>query len=379
MNSVPSKNLSMVGFTAPMPSRARSRTLEEHFASGQRNNFDILRLFAACMVLFGHSFTLILATPQDRFPHDPVTLWVYAHLPFGQGLPGTGLHIFFFISGVLVTRSFFNHQARIFTFIKARLLRIVPAFWVNTLLLAAVMGPCLSTLSFSNYFGHPDTWIFVWRNMSFLNMFTLPGVFTANPFGPAVNGAVWTIPLELQMYGWVLLLGLLGVLRKRFLFLTFFAAGIILYGLTGQSYIFISPSGEPRLWVFFFLGTLATLYAEELVISPWSMVLGGLLIGLTWQHGNRWFDVLGAAWLSYALLVFCYHRYFRKIDVGRIGDFSYGVYLYAFPVQQILISFFKDSLNGWLVALWTLAITVPLAAVSWYWVEKPALRLKQSR
>lgn len=357
----------------------RSQTLAAHFASGQRNNLDFVRLFAACMVLFGHSFTLILASPENRFPHDPVTLWVYNHLPFGEGLPGTALHIFFFISGVLVTRSFCNHHTRIIDFVKARLLRIVPAYWMSTLLLAYVLGPWLSTLSVSDYLLHPQTWWFVWKNMTFSIVYTLPGVLENNPFGPSVNGSVWTIPLELQMYGWVLLLGVLGVLKKRSAFLFFFLACIVFYGFTEKSYIFISPAGQPRLWVFFFFGTLATLYADRLTISPVWMGITGVLLAWFWQHGNHWFDILGAAWLSYALLVFGFHRYLKYLDVGRVGDFSYGVYLYAFPVQQTLIHFYKDQLNGWQVALLTLVITLPIAAVSWFGLERPALKLKRAR
>lgn len=354
-------------------------TLEAHFSGGQRNNLDLVRLFAACIVLFGHSFTLIRSTPSNQFPHDPVTLWVYDHLPFGQGLPGTALHIFFFISGVLVTRSFFNHQNKLIDFVKARLLRIVPAYWMSTLLLACVVGPWLSTLSFMDYFRTPETLGFIWKNMVFSIVYTLPGVLTNNPFGPSVNGSVWTIPLELQMYGWVLLLGSMGALKKRVMFVLFFLVCLLLYGYTNNAFIFISPSGEPRLWVFFFFGTLATLYADKLKISPFWMCVTGMLLGWFWQHGNHWFDILGAAWLSYALLVFGFHHYFKNLDVGRIGDLSYGVYLYAFPVQQILIHFYKDQLNGWLVALLTLLITLPIAAISWYVLEKPVLKWKRTR
>ncbi len=354
-------------------------TLDAHFAGRQRNNLDFVRLFAACMVLFGHSFTLILASPGNLFPHDPITLWVYNHLPFGQGLPGTALHIFFFISGVLVTRSFFNHQTRLIDFFKARVLRIVPAYWLSTLLLAYVIGPWLTTLNVSDYLRHPETLWFVWKNMTFSIVFTLPGVLADNPFGPSVNGSVWTIPLELQMYGWVLLLGIMGALKKRSMFLLFFLACLLLYGYTNKAFVFISPSGESRLWVFFFFGTLATLYADKLRISPLWMCVTGVLLSWFWQHGNHWFDILGAAWLSYALLVFGFHHYFKFLDVGRFGDFSYGVYLYAFPVQQILIHFYKDQLNGWLVALLTLLITLPIDALSWYGLEKPALRWKRYR
>lgn len=354
-------------------------TLEAHFASRQRNNLDFVRLFAACMVLFGHSFTLMLASPGNPFPPDPATLAVYMYLPFAQGLPGTALHIFFFISGVLVTRSFFHHQTRFSDFVRARVLRIVPAYWVCTLLLACVVGPWLSTLSAPVYLRHPDTWLFVWKNMTFSIIYTLPGVMAKNPFGPSVNGSVWTIPLEIQMYGWVLLLGVLGVLKKRFLFLLFFFTCLFLYGYANKTFIFITPSGEPRLWVFFFFGTLSTLYADKLKISPVWLCATGVLLGWFWQYGNHWFDILGAAWLSYALLVFGFHRYFKYLDVGRIGDFSYGVYLYAFPIQQILVHFYQEQLNGWLLALLALLVTLPLAALSWYGLEKPVLRWKRSQ
>jgi len=359
-------------------SARHSLTLGAHFSSGQRNNLDFVRLLAACMVLFGHSFTLMQSSASADFSHDPMTRQVYDHLPFGQGLPGTALHIFFFISGLLVTRSFFNHQTRLIDFIRARVLRIAPAYWASTLLLAYVIGPWLSTLTVTDYLNHPETWLFVWKNAMFSIVYNLPGVLTSNPFGPSVNGSVWSIPLELQMYGWVLILGLTGALRKRFLFLVFFLVCLVLYGSADKSFIFISPSGEPRLWVFFFFGTLATLYADEIKISPLWMALTGALLGWFWQHGNHWFDIVGAAWLSYALLVFGFHRYFKNMDVGRIGDFSYGVYLYAFPVQQILIHFYQQQLNGWLVALLTLLITLPVAALSWYGVEKPALQWKRT-
>ena len=89
-------------------------------------------------------------------------------------------------------------------------------------------------------------------------------------------------------------------------------------------------------------------------------------------------DVIGAATLGYSILVFAFFRHFRSIDVGRIGDYSYGVYLYAFPVQQSLIYFFKNSMTAWQLVLYSLSLTLVLAAVSWHVIEKPALRLKRS-
>ncbi len=109
------------------------------------------------------------------------------------------------------------------------------------------------------------------------------------------------------------------------------------------------------------------------------MAISVIPLAIMWKAGNPWFDVIGAVWFCYAILVFGFFQYFKFIDIGRVGDFSYGIYLYAFPVQQTLIYFFKNSLNGWLLVFFATAVTLPLAMISWYLVEKPALKLKASR
>ncbi len=352
-------------------------SLQEKLIGNSPNNLDFLRLFAAFLVLFGHSFTLILSRPDYIFPHDPVSAKILGITPFSEGLPGIGLHIFFFISGLLVTRSFFTHQGNLYKFISARALRIMPAYTVCILLTALALGPWLSTLSLEAYFSGNGPLTYIGRHLTFTALPYLPGVFVSNPFGPSVNGSLWTIPLELQMYAWVLFLGILTVLRNRALFIIFFAYCILSYCGSGRSFIFFGPIDIPRLWIFFFLGTLFYIYAEKIVFSPVFLFTSGSLIFFTWKPGNPWFDVIGAAWMCYLILFFGFYRYFPRINIGRIGDFSYGVYLYAFPVQQILIHFFRPSLNGWSIAFCTLLITLPIAALSWYGIEKPALSLKR--
>ena len=129
-----------------------------------------------------------------------MTNLIYPYLPFGQGLPGTGVHIFFFVSGLLVTRSFLRNRGKLRDFVKARLLRIVPAFWVNTLLMALVLGPLVTEMPLGAYLRNRITWEYIARNFPFWPLQVhLPGVFQHIPFAPAVNGSIWTLPLELQM------------------------------------------------------------------------------------------------------------------------------------------------------------------------------------
>jgi peptidoglycan/LPS O-acetylase OafA/YrhL len=355
----------------------QARTLDACLGKGQPNNFDFLRLFAACMVLFGHSFTLLEASPADRFPHDPVTLLIFKYMPFGQGLPGTGLHIFFFISGLLVTLSFINHKKNPLLFVWARALRILPAYWVSTLVLLLLVGTWYTTLPLQDYFKNPETWTFFWRNMLMAPYYYLPGVFTTNPFGASINGSTWTIPLEVQMYAWVFFFGLIGVLSRRLIFVAFFliCAGVQI--IFAEDYIFLLQPGEPRLWIFFFVGMLAALYSKHIVISPKLWVIFTLIYFAAWQHENKWLNLLGAAYFAYSLLVFATYKYYSFLDVGKFGDYSYGIYLYSFPVQQLLIHTLKPQMNGWLFSLLSFLVCLPLAVASWHILEKPAMQLKR--
>lgn len=352
-------------------------SLDQYLRQGAPNNLDFVRIFAAFLVLFGHSFTLLWSNPQNVFPHDPVSAKILQKLPFQEGLPGIGVHIFFFISGLLVTRSFFNHQNRVFSFIKARLLRILPAYVVCILVIALLAGPFLTNIGFNEYFKSAELREFLKFNLTFTGLSTLPGVFVGNPFGRAVNGSLWTIPYELQLYGWVLLLGLLTVLKRKGIFSILFAYVLLAYCGSGYSNMFLNME-VARLWILFFLGVAAAVYADKIILSPLALLALFVTLALTWKAGNPWFDVIGSALFGYAILVFAFVRYIRFIDVGRVGDYSYGVYLYAFPVQQSLIYFFKHTINAWELVLYTAVITLVLAAASWHAIEKPALRLKSS-
>ena len=352
-------------------------TLRDIITRNHPNNLDFLRIFAAFLVLFGHSFTLLLSTPNNVFPHDPITQKIIGMIPFFEGLPGIGLHIFFFISGLLVTRSFINHDGKILKFCKARALRILPAYIVCIIFLALIVGPFLTTLNSTEYFKNSGVWTFIGRHLTFTGLPGLPNVFLTNPFGPSVNGSLWTIPVELQLYVWVLLLGCCTLLKRRGLFLVIFIYFLLLYCGSGRSKMFLGVD-VPRLWIFFFFGILACLYSEKITLSPGWLLITAIPLAMTWKAGNPWFDVIGAAWLCYAILVFAFFHYFKSIDIGKIGDFSYGLYLYSFPVQQTLIYFFKDSMNGWLLALYACAATLPFAVLSWYFIEKPALQLKRT-
>ena len=161
----------------------------------QENNFDILRLVAAWLVLFSHSYGLYYGS----------TDWFHQTLGYEQA-SSIGLNIFFTISGYLVTASYIN-QPRFTSFMLKRILRIVPGLFVVLALSALIMGPLVTTLPLSTYFTETATYKYIRGALVFTIKYFLPGVFADLPFPAAVNGSLWTLKIEARCY---LLIGILG-------------------------------------------------------------------------------------------------------------------------------------------------------------------------
>ncbi len=349
--------------------------LSERLA-GRHNNLNLMRLFAAFLVLFGHSYTLVIATVKAPHRMDPISEPLRFYMPFQSGFPGIGVSLFFFISGLLVARSFLN-RPRAGSFLLARILRLYPALIFNLLFTIFVIGWICTTLPTAEYFGTKDTWRYFNFNFSLLRSirYTLPGTFD-DFIHYVVNGSLWTLPYELRLYGWVLALGLLGILRKRAVWLALFA-GLLIWS---QFYLpplpVVGTECPERLWIMFFLGITACLYADKIPLHP-VLLLGFIAsAALAWHLWQPAYNALATLTFCYAVLMLAYRRYWRRLDIGRIGDFSYGVYLYAFPVQQALLYVTNRSLTPLELFAASSALTLTLAALSWFAVERPALALK---
>ena len=155
------------------------------FEPRRPNNFDLLRFVAATLVLIDHSFVL---TGRHGLPGP----FVY------ETLGGFAVAVFFIISGFLVAGSW-QRTPDLGTYAAKRALRIVPAYAAVIALCALVLGPLVTELSLGRYFGHPQTWSYFWNLTFFRLHYSLPGVFSGNPFPHAVNGSIWTLPIEIKM------------------------------------------------------------------------------------------------------------------------------------------------------------------------------------
>jgi peptidoglycan/LPS O-acetylase OafA/YrhL len=181
------------------PGRRRLEEITE--SAGRSNNFGLIRLVAASLVVFGHSFDLV-RRPEPLAPTLELT-W------------GTiGVLIFFSMSGFLVARSWATGP-RLVEFATKRALRLLPALFVSSLVCAVVLGPLVTTEPLRSYLDDPATKTYVLDNSLLQTVYALPNVFGNLPFPGTVNGSLWTLPIEAKAYAFVAVVGLLGLLRRQ--------------------------------------------------------------------------------------------------------------------------------------------------------------------
>ena len=337
------------------------------------NNINTLRFVGAFLVLFGHSFEL---TYGHGGGFDPVSEWLRGVTAYHAKLPGIGVALFFVLSGYLVTRSFENRH-NLVAYVEARVLRIFPAVWVALLITVFVIGPAVTSLDLDAYFSHQGTWNYLLTNARLFPgvAFNLPGVFLDNPWPGGVNGSLWTLPVELRMYIIVALLGVLGFLRRTEVFNLVALLIVAWYFLAPDNFVLLHELKHERLGVYFLLGALFYMNRET-VRYHWLAV--AILSAITFlAFGSKFYNLVFAVWFSYVVLYISFHRRIRFPDLGKHGDFSYGLYLYAFPMSQLSI-YLLGAANPWLTALITFVASMILATGSWFLVEKPTLRLKGS-
>ena len=340
----------------------------EHRLRDRRNNFDVLRLLAASFVLYSHSYALT-AHPE---PFADVSGWTFGEI---------GVVMFFAMSGFLIAKSW-SEQPHLAPFAVKRGLRLIPALVVAVSVTVFVVGPIFTVLPLSSYFTEPTTWIYLLRCSFLITFFgKLPGVFTTNPYPDAVNGSLWTLPVEACCYAMAAVLGSLGLLRRSRVLVAF---GVVLVlCITPLSSISLAPAGGTTsgnlplvimLGATFVLGSLAYSLRARLHLS-WT--IGAALMALwilTW--GGAWARATGIVAIAFAVLVLAFRTpaWLRRLTAP--GDLSYGIYVYAFPVQQSVAAIW-GAIDPLLMMAIAFPVTYVLAFLSWRLVERPALALKR--
>lgn len=285
------------------------------------------------------------------------------------------LPIFFGLSGFLVAGSAIRTD-KLSTFLGFRAIRLVPALFVEVTLAALILGPILTTMPLGRYFSHHDFWVY-WGNIVGRVRYQLPGVFAGNPVPLTVNENLWTLHAELQCYGLMAAAMLLGLLRRRRVMLgLWFATTTLMTTLSFARGWFIGDSLYPEsLWIYAFCtGVVAFVWRDRIVLSPkLATGMAGLYLSL---YFIKDLSVVAILPLIYVMIWVgmqprLQSRFFKK------GDYSYGLYLYGFVIQQTIAWALPQARVWWILFPAALVLTLGFAIVSWHLVEKPALRLKK--
>lgn len=333
-------------------------------AQRDANNFDFLRFLAAAAVVFGHCYWLSgagAAEPLRSFTGSMDTADI-------------AVNLFFVMSGFLIAASWVNSRS-VLNFAAKRALRIFPALGVSVLFTTLIVGPLATGLSLKEYFVKYETLRYL-SNTVLITQFHLPGVFTENPFPDTVNGSVWTLPYEVLMYASLLMMGLLKLFGRVAVLVVPMSLVIIHFHLApalGLESDMLRKS--TRLGMFFFFGSALYLYRRELPWN-WKIALSLLALTLLSARTDLWFYI-HVLTLPYLTIYLAHLRIPRLSGFGRHGDFSYGIYIFSFPIQQLLMHWFGPQLSlGAFMAI-SLSASIAIAALSWHFIESPALQLKR--
>ncbi len=338
------------------------------FSQGRDNNFNLIRIVAALAVLVSHSYALTGRA-------DPLA----THFGISIGL--TAVDLFFITSGFLVTSSLLRRQD-ITEFAWARILRIFPALWIVLTLSVFVLGASFTTLPLRSYFSSLKIYTYLGRCATLITgvSYNLPGVFTTNPFPSSVNGSLWTMPDEVRLY---LILALTWLLSRQFIgshirtFKFFIGAFTCLTGICVFAVHWYLNDNVlfTRHYFMFFSGAVFYHWREDIILSHrlfWACILALFLALASGEHA---FFIVYLLVITYVLLFTAYIPAGFIRQYNRLGDYSYGIYIYAFPVQQSIVAL-VPRISVTEMMLISFIATTSLSILSWHLLERRALEFK---
>lgn len=362
-------------------------SVADAYRSGNPNSIGFLRWVFASAVIVYHGY-IIAAYTQDPIRRN-------LNLALGR----TAVLCFFVLSGFLVARSY-RSSSGFFDFLRKRVLRIYPGYWLALWVTILVLGPLSWIHSHGTYhnYKHSQPWLYFTQNWTLrVNYNVLPGTFSDTAAARKIhlvsaNGSLWTLIYEFRCYLVVGVLGVAGILwaRKSLVLLLTAFLGILV--LTHDLLVSLQPDNKAAAAILgnvlqpladdnlasllfaFLVGTCMALHAERVVLDDRLGIasIAAVLLVARW-HGN--FDTLAIVPLCYAVLWLGTRLKMQRWD--RIGDPSYGVYLYGWPVETLLAEYrVYPHVHIWLYIAASIIISTALGLISWHLVEKHATKLR---
>lgn len=336
------------------------------------NNIGTLRYIAALMVLFGHGYNLCIGMHGWL---DPISKRLALLFPFYMALPGLGVMLFFVISGYLITESFIKRRHLISYFV-ARVLRIYPALIMAVLFCVLIVGLLVTELPKMDYLFHKGTLRYLVYNAALIQIhFFLPGVFSSLPWKGGVNGSLWTLPIEVFMYAMVGVFGTIGIFRRIYIYNLFAFIVVLLAVLNHEKVFLIMDPQNTYLTLSFLFGSVLFVNKDKVPLNFYGVCLLGFASFLAWKTPG--YSFISLSFFAYLVLWIGLHQSFKLPQLDKHGDFSYGLYLYAYPFQQLSI-YYLGSNSPMLINTTAFMGAMVMAFLSWHLIEKRVLLYRET-
>lgn len=335
-------------------------------ADSRNNNFNIIRFVAAMMVVLGHMCHLVAVEVNQLL---------------GQAVSTIGVKIFFLISGYLIAQSFLN-DSNIVRYCIRRFFRIIPGLAGVVLFAVFIIGPVFTILPIKDYFSHGTTWAYL-KNIGLYIQYFLPGVFEANPYPDAINGSLWTLPVEVMMYIALPIVFMMFSKKDKIVVATILAivlesanvgiakwltdARLVIYGTDMVSALTIIP--------YFFVGIIFISPKLKKYLNL-QLAIGVFCIAEMMNFSSIKSEIVVFFVLPYFVFSLAFVEKPKFVKCFSKNDYSYGLYLYGFLIQQVIVKLLWDyqlSLNVYFIIC--AVITLIFGMLSWYLIERPSQRL----
>lgn len=322
-----------------------------------KNNFDFIRLVLAFTVMCHHISALV-----------PNVVYKQVSILFSSQ---TAIRAFFVISGFLVAKSLLNSSS-LKSYISKRIRRIVPAY-TFVIIFFAVLLSLFSTLNIKEYFSANQFWTYLGVNLLYQNYLEpcLPGLFDSQNINCAVNGSLWTIKIEESFY---LVLPILVFIQERFFknklffYLLIYIISILFFNILVQNGYYRIAKQLPGTLCYFITGILCFHYFKWLLGKLNYLIIPALMLFI-WEVNYLDFLLISPISLAIIILFIAYNFSFLN-NFGRYGDYTYGVYIFHYPIIQLFVWIgLHQTLNKWVLFLLIVFVTFIFAIFSWKCIE----------
>lgn len=347
--------------------------LLSNLTQGRDNNFNLIRFIAASLVLVSHSF--------------PIAQGPGTYYPLGELLNthwgAIAVDVFFIASGFFIAASF-NYKSSLTSFVMARTLRIFPALILMTILTVLILGPVFTSYTLADYFNHTQTLKYLLSNTTLVSgiEYQLPGVFSDNPYKETVNGSLWTLIYEIKMYLLLaIFLSVLAYFKKsikiiphidKTLFIILILIALCLH--LANHFLGFQKGEGLKLFTMFFMGSLYFILKDKIPINSKIGITLILILLLSVINKNAFFVVYTLT-LSYIVFYIAYIPKGKIRNFNKLGDYSYGIYIYAFPIQQMVANLSPGCSALELMTLSYIG-TLIMSILSWHIIEERCISMK---